>query len=85
MTLSYVAKLGFTPQKTIIGTQKFDSSAFKTYKMVTAKFLVHNKLDKAWFFEETFLLANTGIEVILEMLFLYISNANLQFGGRKLT
>ena len=34
---------------------------------------------KILFFEKTFLLANTSIEVVLEMPFLALSNANIQF------
>lgn len=52
--------------------------------MVTIEFLVHNKLSKAQFFEETFLLARTSMEVVLEMPFLFFNNINLQFGAREL-
>lgn len=77
MTSAYTVKLGLTLWTTIVGTQKIDGSTLKTYGIVTAKFLVYDKLSKAWFFEETFLLANTSIEVFLKMSFLFLSKANL--------
>ncbi len=37
------------------------------------------------FFEETFLLADTSIEVVSKMPFLALSNANFQFSAEELT
>ena len=45
--------------------------------MVLASFQVKNMLEKPWFFKETFLLADFSIEIVLEMLFLTFSNANI--------
>lgn len=53
--------------------------------MVLANFQIENKLRRARFFQETFLLANTSVEVILEMPFLALSNADIQFLKKKLT
>lgn len=55
------------------------------YGIIIARFLLKNSEKKVWFFEETFLLANISIEVILRMLFLTLSNANVLFGVEKLT
>ena len=46
---------------------------------------MEDKLGKARFFQETFLLANTSIEIILGMPFLALSNADIQFPKKKLT
>ena len=46
---------------------------------------MENKLEKARFFQETFLLADISMEVVLGMLFLTFSNANGQFVEKKLT
>lgn len=70
MTLTYVMKLGFTTRKYDIGIQKIDSSILVTYGIVIARFFVQDKLEKIQFFEKTFLLADTSMEVILKMLFL---------------
>lgn len=76
MTSAYVAKVGLITWKTSVGAQKIDGLLLKIYDMASTKFSIQNSLEKIWFFEEIFLLVNTSIEVILEMLFLTFSNAN---------
>ena len=53
--------------------------------MVLADFQVEDKLERTRFFQETFLLANISIEVVLSMSFLTLSNANVQFVEKELT
>ena len=53
--------------------------------MVIAVFQVKDKLGRAWFFSKSSLLAETSMEVILEMPFLTFSNANIQFAKKELT
>ena len=52
--------------------------------MVIANFQVEDKLGRAWFFQESFLLAETSTEVILEMFFFTFNNADIQFIEKKL-
>ncbi len=85
MTPAYVAELGLITRKTSVGAQKIDSSPLETYGMVSASFSLQDSLERARFFEETFLLADTRIEVILEIPFLALSNADFHFGAEKLT
>lgn len=47
--------------------------------MIFARFLVQDKKSKDRFFEETFLLANVNIEVVLGMPFFSFSNTNVDF------
>lgn len=47
--------------------------------MVINTFLVENKNGKSYLFEETFLLANISIYIILGMLFLILSNVEVNF------
>lgn len=42
-------------------------------------------MSKIRFFQETFLLANIMIDIVLEMLFLTFSNANIQFDIKSFT
>lgn len=70
---------------TNIVVQKIDGFFFETYEIVTAGFSVYNKLGIAQFFEDTFLVANTSMEMILGMLFLSFSNINIQYDFRKYT
>ena len=54
--------------------------------MVLTGFLVQDKLGRVWFFEETFLLADTSMEIVLRMPFLAFNNADVEFTGlEKLT
>ena len=85
MTPAYVAKLGLRVKKTNIGTQKIDGSTLNTFEIVLDDFQRENKLDKARFFQETFLVANTTLEVIFMMFFYILSNAVIQFVEKKLT
>ena len=84
MTFAYASKLGLTVRLTNVGAQKVDGSTLETFGMVLASFQVEDKLGRARFFQETFLVANTNIKVILEMLFLVFNNANVSFVQKKL-
>ena len=53
--------------------------------MVLASFQVEDKLERARFFQESFLLIDTSVKVMLGMPFLTFSNANIQFAEKELT
>ena len=52
--------------------------------MVIAGFSVKDRLEKVWFFEKTFLLADTSMEVVLGMPFLTLSDVDIHFIEKKL-
>ena len=52
--------------------------------MVVFTFSISDKYGKEWFFEESFLLADVKSEIVLEMLFLIMSNADIDFQARDL-
>ena len=56
----------------------------KTYEMVVVAFSVKDKANWVRFFKETFLMANVSPKVVLEMLFLTLSGANVDFLGCEL-
>ena len=85
ISLTYIKKLGFKIRKTNVGAQKIDGSALETFGMVIADFQLEDKGGRPRFFQETFLVADTKFEVVLEMPFLKISNANVAFDKRTLT
>ncbi len=85
MTLAYTKKLGLTTRKTSVGAQKIDGLPLEIYSIVSASFSLQDSLGRVRFFEITFLLANTSMEVVLGMPFLTLSNADFQFGAEKLT
>ena len=84
ITLAYVSKLGIKVFHIDIKAQKIDRSTLETFGIVPTNFQVEDKLGKAPFFQETFLLANINAEVVLDMLFLTFSNADIQFVEEEL-
>ncbi len=84
-TPAYAAELGLTTPKTSVGAQKIDGSPLETYGMISASFSLQDSLRRVRFLQETFLLADTSMEVVLGMPFLAFNNADFQLGAKKLT
>ena len=55
-----------------------------TYEMVVIAFSVVDKANPVKFFEETFMVANVSAEVVFEMLFLTLSDVDVDFSDREL-
>lgn len=53
--------------------------------MVLASFQLENKFEKTRFFQETSLLVDTNVKMILGMLFLTLNNVDIQFAQTKIT
>lgn len=70
-------KLGYTTQKTSIRALKINGSPVEIYSIALAIFSLQNNLEEVQFFEKAFLLINTSMEVVLEILFLVFSNTDL--------
>ena len=85
MTPAYALKLGLITRKIDVGVQKIDGSALTTDRMVIAGFSLQDKLGRVWFFKETFLLADTSIEVVLGMPFFSLSDVDIRFVKREIT
>ena len=85
MILVYASKLGLRVRQTDVGAQKIDGSTLETFEMILVSFQVEDKLERARFFQETFLLADISVEMVLGMPFLTFSNTNIQFPDKKLT
>ena len=54
------------------------------YKIVVAAFIIMDEANQVKFFKETFLMTNISPEVVLEMLFFTLNNANVDFLDWKL-
>ena len=77
ITLAYAKKLGLRTRKTNVGAQKIDGSLLETYEIVIAAFQMKDKFGRVRFFQETFLLADTSMEMVLRMPFFTFSNADI--------
>ena len=85
MTPAYAAYLGLKVRMTNVDAQKIDELLLATYGMVIAAFQFVDKLGRSRFFQETFLLADISMEVVLSMPFLNFSNADVEFAEKEFT
>ncbi len=83
MTPAFAAKLGLRPRPTNVKSQKIDGSPLEIHGMASPRFSIHDSLGMVPFYEETFLLADTSIAVVLGIPFLSLSNADVEFGELK--
>ena len=81
---AYAKKLGLCVRQTDVWAQKIEGSHLDSFGMVIAGFSLQDKLKKVWFLQETFLAANTRIEVVQRMSFLTLRNANIRFAKWEL-
>ena len=85
MTLAYILKLGPQTCHIDVKAQKIDGSIFETFRMIFLSFQVEDKLKKARFFHETFLLTDISVKVVVNILLITFSNTNIRFVEKKLT
>lgn len=81
--LAYAKQLGIKTQQINVEAQKIDSLSLKTFKIIIAIFQVVNKLGRVKFFQETLLLAETSMKVVLRMLFFTLSYINIYFAEKN--
>ncbi len=79
MSQAFAHQLGLKICKTNIGTQKIDGTTLETYRMVVSTFSISDKDSRERFFEKSFLLADVKPDIVLKMLFLTMSNADVDF------
>ncbi len=79
MSQAFAHQLGLKILKTNVRTQKIDGTTLETYGTVVSIFSMFNQDDKERFFEESFLLANVKPNIVLEIPFLTMSNADIDF------
>lgn len=82
---SYIKKLSFKIWKINVKVQKINSSTLVTFWMGIPKFQIKNKVKRPKFFQKIFSVMNTEFQLILEKLFLKISNLNILFSKKHLS
>ncbi len=80
----FASLLGLKIQKTNIGAQKINNTILEAYKIVVFKFFVLEKDGRERFFEESFLLANVKLHIVLKIPFPTMSNTDIDFQARNL-
>lgn len=81
---AYTVKLDLKVQLTNVGTQNINGSNHYIFKIAMTGFQINDKLRTLWFFQKTFLMANTNIKMILRMFFRPFSNEDILFANREL-
>lgn len=83
MTLGFAAKLGLSTKLTGISSFKINAFTPKTYGMAITKSPIQDKSGWIWFLKETFLLADTSIEIVLRISFLNVNIADIYFDAKS--
>ena len=84
MHLIFEKELGFVVQSINISTQKINSTTLETYGIVVAIFWIIDQANKVRFFKKTFLVASVNPDVVFEMLFLTLSDVDINILKTKL-
>ena len=77
-------ELGLPIRPMDVRVQKIDGTMLDTYGIVVTTFSVTDKANQVKFFEETFLVANVSLEIVLKMPFFTLNGADVDFLGREL-
>lgn len=77
-------KLGLCICKTDVNAQKMNGSRLMTFGMVSVLFQIDDKDEKSRLFEKTFLRIDISINIAFGMLFLILSNVEINFKKREL-
>lgn len=75
MILAYTKHLELQIRETNVDISKIDDLSLKTFEIVIASFQIIDKLNKARFFQNTFILAESSMEMVLRMFFLTFCNS----------
>lgn len=80
---TFACQLGPKIQQTNVGAQKINGTTLETYAIVVSIFFILDKDGRERFFEKSFFLTHAKPDIILEMLFLTLSNANIDFQAQN--
>ena len=81
---TFAKDIGFFIRLTDIEAQKIDGTTLNIFEIVVTVFSITSKANQVRFFEKAFLLANVSPKIVLEILFLTLSSADINFLGREL-
>lgn len=79
MTSAYVTVLVLHICFIDVETQKINGFTLLTHGIVLTNSQLEDKQKRLWFFQKIFLVANTTIEVVLRMLFLFFNKMEINF------
>ena len=82
--LTFAKELSFSIRLIDVRAYKIDGITLNTFGIVVTVFSVTDKANRVRFFEETFLVTIVSLKVVLEILFLTLSGADIDFLNWKL-
>lgn len=85
MTSRSVVMFNISIRATSINTQKIDGFAIKTYETILAGFWTKDKVGKIRFFDETFLITNTSMEIVIEIDLLAGNYLDISFSDENIS
>ncbi len=80
----FAYQLGFKIWKNNVRAQKIDGTTLETYGMIVSTFSMSDKDGKKRFFKKSFLLVDFKPDIVLGILFLKMSNIDINFEARDL-
>ena len=80
----FASQLSLKIWKTNVGAQKIDKTTLETYGIVVFIFFVWDKDGRERFFKESFFMAEVKPKIVLEIPFLTMSNADVDFQAQDL-
>ncbi len=84
MSQTFALQLGLKIRKTNVGAQKINSTTQKTYGMIVSTLSILDQDDRKRIFKKSILLANVIPDLVFGMLFLIISNVDIDFQAQNL-
>lgn len=85
MTPAFTIAFGFTTRPTNVGVRKIDGFSSEPYGMVSTSFSFQDSRGRVRFIKKIFFLVKPSIKVILSILFLALSNADIKFHAREVS
>ena len=82
MIPAYATVLGLRVCPTNVRGQKINKSTLSSNDMILATFQLEEKQGRTRFFQETFLVADSAMKVVLEMSFLALNKVEINFVER---
>ncbi len=82
MSQAFAQQPGLKIRKTNVRAQKIAGTTLETYEMVVSTFSVSDKDRRERFFEESFILADVMLDIVLGMPFLTMNNDDIDFQAR---
>ncbi len=84
MSQAFTLQLGLNIWKINVENQKINNTILKTYEIVIFTFCILDKDNRVRFLKKSFYLVDIKSDIVIEMLFLTMSNIDINFQAQNL-